>query len=247
MYLRSKNRSARSRAKDRPAILNVPRLQQPDDVSCGPTCLAQVYDFYGYRKDLSAIIADTPSQADGGTLAVYLGLSALREGFSARLYSYNLRVFDPTWFDLDVASLVDRLRQRRESVSGEKLVWAITGYQRFLELGGELRFSELSERTLADILRRGHPVVTGLNATYLWRTPRERDGEYDDIGGDPAGHFVVVSGYYPRSRRFIVRDPSPHVPFSPTGRYSVNADRLISAILLGDISYDAVLLELVPR
>ena len=247
MHLRSKRTSRRSRAKDRPVLLNVPRLQQPDDVTCGPTCLAQVYEFYGHQSSLPAIIADTPTQADGGTIGVYLGLSALREGFSARVYSYNLRVFDPTWFDLDVASLVDRLRRRRQAVSGEKLMWAITGYMKFLELGGELRFSELSERTLAAILAQGHPVVTGLNASYLWRTPRERHGEYDDIGGDPAGHFVVVSGHYPRSRRFVVRDPSPHVPFSRTGRYSVNADRLISAILLGDISYDAVLLELMPK
>jgi len=236
-----------SRRRHRPALLAVPRLEQPDDVTCGPTCLAQVYSYYQYDKKLAAIIGDTPRDEDGGTLGVYLGISALRDGLAARLYSYNLRVFDPTWYDLDRAALISKLRERRAAVASEKLRWAISGYLTFLELGGKLEFSEISEKLLADILAREHPIITGLNATYLWRTPREYEGEDDDVRGQPVGHFAVVSGYYPRSGNFVVRDPSPHVPFSGSGRYTVKAGRLISAILLGDITYDAVLLELFPK
>lgn len=228
-------------------LLAVPRLQQPDDLTCGPTCLAQVYSFYDRQRPLPAIIRATPQQADGGTLAVYLGISALRDGYRARIYSYNLRVFDPTWYELETEGLVRKLQRRREIVQSEKLRWAINGYLEFLEQGGELRFAELSESLLARILAHGHPIITGLNATYLWRTPREYQGEDDDVRGDPVGHFVVVSGYDPIAGEFVVRDPSPHVPFSRSGRYSVRADRLISAILLGDATYDAVLLELSPR
>ena len=90
--------------------------------------------------------------------------------------------------------------------------------------------------------------MTGLSATYLYQTPREFNNEYDDIRGDPVGHFVVICGYYPKSDRFIIRDPDSHIPFSRTGKYSVDAERLISAILLGDVTYDAVLLVLAkPR
>jgi hypothetical protein len=103
-------------------------------------------------------------------------------------------------------------------------------------------FAELTQELLAGILAKGHPVLTGLNATYLYGTPREYRDEYDDVRGEPVGHFVVISGYYPVSGRFIVRDPSSHIPFSRTGKYSVEAQRLISAILLGDVTYDGVLL-----
>lgn len=246
MRLGSRSRNKSRKRRDGSSLLAVPRLEQPDDLTCGPTCLAQVYSFYRHDKQLAAIIDDTARHTDGGTLGVYLGISALRDGFRARLYSYNLRVFDPTWYGLDREDLIDKLRRRRDAVSPDKLRWAITGYLTFLELGGELRFTELSEKLLAKILSRRHPIITGLNATYLWRTPRERNGEDDDVQGDPVGHFVVVSGYYPRSSVFIVRDPSPHVPFSRSGRYVVRAGRLIAAILLGDITYDAILLELYP-
>lgn len=246
MKLSSRRRKRSRRKRERPTLLAVPRLQQPDDVTCGPTCLAQIYSFYRHEKNLPSIIGDTPRHDDGGTLAVYLGISALRDGFRARLYSYNLRVFDPTWYGLDTEALSEKLRRRRDAVPSTKLKWATSGYLEFLELGGELKFAELSERLLTRPLARGHPVVTGLNATYLWGTAREFEGEYDDIRGDPAGHFVVISGYYPGTSRFIVRDPSPHVPFSTSGRYTVRVGRLISAILLGDITYDAVLLEVYP-
>ena len=50
-----------------------------------------------------------------------------------------------------------------------------------------------------------------------------------------------------RGRRFTVRDPSAHAPTDRQGRVGVEAHRLINAILLGDLTYDAVLLELWPR
>ncbi len=99
---------------------------------------------------------------------------------------------------------------------------------------------------LTRIIERRLPIITGLNATYLYRTPRELGGVYDDIRGNPVGHFVVLSGYYPKSGRFLVRDPSTHIPFSRTGSYLVRPERLIAAILLGDITYDAVLLVVSP-
>ena len=89
--------------------------------------------------------------------------------------------------------------------------------------------------------------LTGLSATYLYQTKREFRNDYDDIRGEPVGHFVVICGYYPRGDRFIVRDPSSHIPFSRTGKYSVSAERLIAAIFLGDATYDAVLLVLAKR
>jgi len=238
-------RSARSRPRRRSSILlDVPRFEQPDDVTCGPTCLAQVYRFFGSERGLDQVIADTPTNADGGTLCVYLGISALRNGFRPIVYTYNLRIFDPTWRRLSTGVMQAKLRQRRRHVRSERLKRAITAYIAYLNMGGRVRFSELESGLLIRLLERGHPILTGLSATYLYHTARERNGDYDDVRGEPAGHFVVVCGYYRRSDRFVIRDPSSHIPFSRTGKYTVEASRLIAAILLGDVTYDANLLVL---
>ena len=71
----------------KPIILDVPRFEQPDDVTCGPTCLTQIYRYYGCQRTVSEVIQETPRNPDGGTLAVYLGTSALRNGFRATIYS----------------------------------------------------------------------------------------------------------------------------------------------------------------
>jgi hypothetical protein len=226
--------------------LEVPRFVQPDDVTCGPTCLRQVAHFYGQSLSHDEVLAMTRRNEDGGTLGVFLGLCGLRLGFRARIYPYNLRVFDPAWFSLPAGALRDKLGRRAAVVPGRKLRGAIDAYASFLDSGGEICFAEMQPELLTSILDRGHPIISGLSATYLYQSPRERpaDNEPDDIAGEPVGHFVTITGYSDHGRAFLVTDPEPSAPFSVDGRYHVPARRLLNAILLGDVTYDAVLLEL---
>jgi len=230
-----------------PVLLGVARFAQPDDVTCGPTCLVQVYRYYGHDKPLSQVIAETARNPDGGTMAVDLGVSALKNGFFATIYPYDLRVFDPSWWVLSREALKEKLELRLAAIESKKLARTLRSYITYLDLGGHVRFRELTRDLLMQILRTGRPILTGLSATYLYRTRREYREKYDDVRGDPVGHFVVICGYYPKSDRFVVRDPASHMAFSRTGRYSVSAERLIPAILLGDVTYDAVLLVLGKR
>lgn len=230
--------------------LAVKRFLQPDDVTCGPTCLRKVYHFYGDDVPLEEVIGEIERNEDGGTLAVNLGLSALARGYRARIFSYNLRIFDPTWAGLSMEELREKLRRRASHLRGVKARRATEAYLRFVESGGEIAFDELTPGLLKSILNRNHPVLAGLSATYLYGFPRERHDPDthelldDDIAGDPIGHFVVISGYAQRGRRFTVRDPSANVPLPRSGKQVVPAQRLINSILLGDLTYDAVLLEL---
>ena len=73
-------------------------LPQPDNMSCGPTCLHALYRYYGDELPLEAVIEQVESLEGGGTLAVLLACHALRRGYDATIYTYNLKVFDPTWF-----------------------------------------------------------------------------------------------------------------------------------------------------
>jgi hypothetical protein len=232
--------------------LRVQRFLQPDDVTCGPTCLRKVYDFYGVRVGDEQVLGEIDRNEDGGTLAVFLGISALKRGFAARIYSYDLRIFDPTWHGLPCERLAEKVHARFPYLPDAKRLQAARAYLSFLEMGGELAFDELTPALLKSIIDREHPVLAGLSATYLYRFPRERQLDddrlvEDDVAGEPTGHFVVIVGYEHWGRRFSVRDPSHHVPLSPDGRQVVDGQRLINAILLGDVTYDAVLLELWPR
>ena len=72
-------------------------------MTCGPTCLQAVYRYFGDDLPLEQVVAETPSLAEGGTLAVLLGCHALRRGYQATIYTFNLDVFDPSWFEGEFA------------------------------------------------------------------------------------------------------------------------------------------------
>lgn len=224
-------------------------LPQPDDSTCGPTCLHAVYDYYGDNVPLPDVIAETRMLDAGGTLAVFLANAALRRGYQGTIYTYNLQMFDPVWFSQAGVNIAERLRLQAAVKNDPKLQHATEGYLEFLALGGKLRFTDLNTRLLRSIIRRRLPVLTGLSSTYLYRTEREfgPDDKPDDVRGLPAGHFVVLSGYHRSDRTVLIADPLQPNPVAPTQLYPVNIDRVICAILLGVLTYDANLLVIHPR
>jgi len=79
--------------------ISIAILPQPTEVSCGPTCLQAIYDYYNEEVLLRQIIEEIPAfEPGGGTLAVQLACHALKKGYRATIYTYNLLMFDPIWF-----------------------------------------------------------------------------------------------------------------------------------------------------
>lgn len=227
--------------------LPVDILAQPDEISCGPTCLHAMYRYWGEQEALSGVIDRTQRLEHGGTFAVFLACDALRKGYQATIYTYNLLVFDPTWFARPRPDIAACLQAQRQEKTDSRLQDATAGYLEFLRLGGQLRFVDLSRYLIRGILRRGLPILTGLSSTYLYRTAREfgPDDTPDAIRGLPAGHFVVIAGYDRHQRTFLVADPYGTNPYSPH-LYWVNVDRVVAAILLGIVTHDANLLVIRP-
>lgn len=89
-------------------------LPQPTETTCGPTCLHAVYRYHGGRASLDTIIDEIPYFEEGGTLAVMLGINALKRGYKAKIYTYNLHMFDPTWFLNPNTDLKNILRLRKK-------------------------------------------------------------------------------------------------------------------------------------
>jgi hypothetical protein len=221
---------------------------QPDDTTCGPTCLHAVYQYYGDLISLAEVISQVKSFEGGGTLAVLLGNHALGRGYKAAIYTYNLHVFDPTWF-ADKEDLADRLKTQAAVRQDEKLSFATRGYLEFLEQGGKLLFEDLTIALIRKFLKRSAPILTGLSSTYLYRSVRENpDTNRDDAAsGLPTGHFVVLSGYDREKRQVLVADPYKKNPVSGNHYYAVSISRLLGAVLLGILTYDANLLVIEPR
>jgi hypothetical protein len=222
-------------------------LPQPDDASCGPTCLHALYRFYGDPLPLERVIEEVKELETGGTLGVQLALHALRRGWRATIYTYNLLVFDPTWFEGE-ADLAERLSAQLQVKSDPRLQLESHAYLEFLALGGRVQFRELNTRLIRKPLKRGMPLLTGLSSTYLYGRAREtgdRALTRDDVRGVPTGHFVVLYGYDREERRVQIADPLGTNP-RETHHYAVGIERVIGAILLGVLTSDANLLLLRP-
>lgn len=222
-------------------------LPQPDDNTCGPTALQAVYAHLGLDMPLEQVIREVHALEDGGTLAVFLGLHALKQGFHARIHSYNLRVFDPSWEGLPGEVLRKKLLAQTRFKDGKKLAAACLAYARFLKMGGEVRFDDPTPDLLRDYLDRDLPILTGLSATYLYRSKREHTGAngqslFDDLRGKPMGHFVVLTSM--EGKTVYVADPYEDNPYSREHHYPVHVGRLINSIMLGIVTYDANMLIL---
>jgi len=221
---------------------------QPDDTTCGPACLHSVYDYYGDSISLQQVITEAKSLKGGGTLAVLLANHALRRGYKATIYTYNLHVFDPTWF-IKKEPLAEKLKAQSEIKKDEKLAFATQGYLEFLEAGGKLLFEDLTIGLIRHFLKKSIPILTGLSSTYLYRAVRENPDSFqdDDISGIPTGHFVVLCGYDKEKREVLVADPYKMNPVSNNHYYMVSIARLLGAVLLGIQTHDANLLIIEPK
>jgi hypothetical protein len=218
---------------------------QPDDVTCGPTCLHSVYQYYNDSIPLKQVIKDIKQLKYGGTLAVMLGNHALSRGYKAHIYTYNLQVFDPSWFKHSSEEIVLFLKQQMEyKKKKKKLVMASQAYINFLEAGGEIHYAELDEELIKSFVKNSTPLIAGLSATYLYGTPREipEFDTYDSIKGEPSGHFVVITGFDEEKKMLHIADPMEPNPLGRGQFYNVTYTRLINSIMLGIVTFDANLL-----
>ncbi|MBL7847844.1 MAG: C39 family peptidase [Cyclobacteriaceae bacterium] len=222
---------------------------QPDEVTCGPTCLHALYSYYNDPISLKQVIKEVKQLKNGGTLAVMMGNHALKRGYQATIYTYNLNVMDPTWATLSTRKIIENLRrQMRYKAHRRKLVVASKAYINFLQAGGKLLNAELDEGLIKGYLKRSVPIIAGLSATYLYGTPREipSTNKYDSIRGEPVGHFAIINGYESERGMAFLADPMNPNPLK-SQYYNVTFDRLLNSIMLGIVTYDANLLIIQPK
>jgi len=230
------------------ARLSLDILPQPDEITCGPTCLQAVYRYFGEELNLHRVIAEVPTLEGGGTLGVWLACHALKRGYRARIYTYKLQLFDPSWLAPGGPDIIARLQAQQAAKDDPKLHTATESYLEFFRLGGKLFLEDLTPALIRRFLKRRLPIITGLSATFLYRSPREFGPrcDYDDVRGEPSGHFVVLCGYDPEKREVLIADPLHTNPLGAGQIYRSPIARVINAILLGVLTYDGNLIILEP-
>jgi hypothetical protein len=234
-------------------MIPIKMMSQPNDVTCGPTSLHSVYRYYGYDVPLDNIISEISYLETGGTLAVMLACHALQNGFDAKIYTYNLNMFDPSWFTNNDIDLAEKLKKQYNCKSSKRIRQATGAYIEFLSLGGQLLNNDLTSQLLNQYFSNQIPILTGLSSTYLYQCKREMDDPvtnriiHNDVEGYPAGHFVVLCGYDEATRNIAVADPLYENPISGNNYYFVDIQRLVNSILLGILTYDSNLLVIQPK
>jgi hypothetical protein len=235
-------------APERDPLADFEIRRQPDDTTCGPTCLHAVYRHFGDDIPFEQLLDEIPALEEGGTHGVHLATHALSRGYRARIVTWNLQVFDPTWFARPLPVLRERLLARAEGLTDAKAAVVCRAFVNFLDAGGEVELGDLDAALLRRFLRKGLPILTGLSATFLYREEREEpsSGVTDDVLGEPVGHFVVLTGYAQSTREVLVNDPLHPNPLAEHHTYQVPMNRLVGAIYLGVLTHDANLIILEP-
>lgn len=218
--------------------------RQPDEVTCGPTCLHSIYRYYNEKIELESVINEVSMNPSGGTLAAHLGVHALKKGYKAEIWNFNLNIFDPSWFQLASPELMEKLALQNKLKRSKRLRAAANAYIDFLKLGGKVNFEDLTPKLLQSFLMRRAPIIVGLSATYLYRCKREIPAttNFDDLRGVPSGHFVILTGITKDGKAVRISDPYHPNPYAESNNYPIAIEHLICSILLGVVTYDATLL-----
>jgi hypothetical protein len=229
--------------------LPITMRRQPDYTTCGPTSLHAVYSYFGDKISLPQVIEEMQKLEGGGTLSVHLAVHALRRGYEAQIWAFNVKNWDPTWFT-QKADLVAKLRARLTAkgwLSDPRYKLGMAAVEEYFSLGGQLHWRDLTPRLIGGILKRGAPILTGTNGTFLYQCSRETAEGPDDIAGDPFGHFVVVCGYHSKEGSVSIADPLKDNPLHGSKYYRASVYRLIGAIFLGAATDDSNFLVIRPK
>jgi len=231
--------------------LSLPELSvpaQPDDESCGITCLQAIYNYYKDPAPFEQLQNEIEHWNTGGTVGVNLARHALSRGYSAEIYTYNIKIFDPTWKNLAEKELASKLKLRQRKSRSKKQKKVIGFYKDFLRKGGAIKFDDLDESLLDRLFAKRRPIICGLSATYLYQNMRETpNNEENDIVGNPVGHFVVVSEWDAKLRVVTIQDPLRKNPISETGTYRLPFVKFSNAVMLGILTYDENLLVIAKK
>ena len=143
-----------------------------------------MYRYFNDPIPLHQVIAEAKQLEGGGTLAVYLGSHALARGYKATLYTYNLRIFDPTWFLPGNQQVADKLKDSantREALPGSRSV--TEAYLELLNMSGPNRVGVLTASLSSECLHKSSVGYGGQPLIATTPSANDRVGDGLEYGG----------------------------------------------------------------
>ncbi len=207
-------------------------------MECGPTCLAEVMEFYTKEKfDIKDLVKESKSPYKNMDWFFLFGMSALKRGFKVKIITVSTEILDPSWISLNPKKLVRKMKKRIKYLEGRKrkdrylIEWNLEPLKKavkFIEAGGELIFSLITIDLLKYFVKKKMPIIVPVNENIFYGIKRTKDDEYDDIRGYPSGHIVVISGY--AKKDFIITD-SERLSEKEKGKTKRKTDLMLNSIL----------------
>ena len=147
--------------------------------------------------------------------------------------------------------LAEKLKLEYAAKHRAKLRVAIKAYLRFIEAGGIVNLKDFRPGLFDRYFKKDIPLIAGVSTTFLYQSKREYTNSenmsvFDDIHGDPMGHFIVVYGEN-EEKKFLIADPDCTNPIAHDHYYAVERNRLVHSILLGILTYDSLILAVQPK
>ena len=210
--------------------LKFERYAQPDNITCGPTSFRMVLNYYGHPISHEETMKHFTIFPGIGVLDPHIAMAAMDLGFKVKTISFNYRVIHPSWTKLPREKLLEKLRAYLPRITNYKDSVSAAGYIRYLERGGTIEFQPMSRKLIVRYLQKGIPVIAALDMEYLYAGTVN----WSEFKPEHATHFVVIYGYDADRDAFQIADPWYEITIpNEKGMYSVSADRLMTAVLLG--------------
>ncbi len=180
--------------------------------------LATVLRHHGKATDLSRMMGETGAARLPEQLPAEVAIAGLRREMDARLYTWNLDLFDPLWF---AEGLTDGIINELEWCEDEPVAASILErYLAVLELGGTIDCTDPTPAMLLQHTGRGLMPIAWTHGDYLSMTHR---GLHADV--------VLVHGFDDSSREVVLSAAAA----GPVPCFRVPFSRFATAMLLSDV------------
>lgn len=171
--------------------LNVPLIrQEPHSVECGLVALEMIYSFYGMPQGMDNLRKELPT-VEVGTYGPQLGLNFIKHGLITEIITHNPRLVEKIDRNLSQTELLEKFRQKSQTLKDDSDKLAIRYFIEFMENKGIVTVKIPTIEVLREQLKKGRPVIASLTNAPIYKR------NIADLEGKPFNytfHAVVTTG-----------------------------------------------------
>ncbi len=207
--------------------------------ACGPVSTYNIHKYFGTKITLPEILKDLGVTLKSLTFPSQLANHLRRQSYIVEVLTSCSYVVSPQWMGKPSSSIIDQLT--KWCGYNKKSTWlkGATLLLEYMKDGGKVTVLNLTTKVLDDYLDQGYVILACLEESWLWGKRKIADKNiFDDVKGNPRGHFVVL--YDKNDHDYRVSDPYPTGLPGREGTYTVSKDTVLTSILLWGATVVAV-------